>query len=207
VDWHGSLLEEGQDGSGYQYKRNRYYDPKTGRFNSEDPIGLAGGINLYAYAGNNPVMFADPFGLDPCLVKGNCTQVQEGKVGAHNSRKIARLRPDVQDKARTAMALAGTMYRTLYIAESYRTEERQNELYAQGRNGDTGKIVTNCSGAQCPHVEGRAMDVYPVAQGGTPIVKDATPQDMDVVGAVGEAAGFEWGGGWRQPDRPHLEVP
>jgi uncharacterized protein RhaS with RHS repeats len=45
--------------------RNRWYDPQTGRFLSQDPIGLAGGVNLYAYAGNNPASFSDPFGLCP----------------------------------------------------------------------------------------------------------------------------------------------
>ena len=48
---------------GFTYFRNRWYDPNTGRFLTQDPIGLAGGVNLYAYAGNNPVMFSDPFGL------------------------------------------------------------------------------------------------------------------------------------------------
>jgi hypothetical protein len=45
--------------------RNRWYDPGTGRFTQEDPIGFAGGINLYAYAGNDPVTYSDPFGLCP----------------------------------------------------------------------------------------------------------------------------------------------
>ncbi|MEO8397975.1 MAG: RHS repeat-associated core domain-containing protein, partial [Chloroflexota bacterium] len=37
---------------------------------TQDPIGLAGGVNLYAYAGNNPVGFSDPFGLCPEWVDG-----------------------------------------------------------------------------------------------------------------------------------------
>jgi RHS repeat-associated protein len=62
---------------GFTYLRNRWYDPQTGRFLTQDPIGLAGGVNLYAYAGNNPVSFSDPFGLT-CEVKGHCTQSDVG---------------------------------------------------------------------------------------------------------------------------------
>lgn len=43
--------------------RNRWYDPEIGRFISEDPIGLAGGINVFTFAGNNPIAGQDPFGL------------------------------------------------------------------------------------------------------------------------------------------------
>jgi len=41
---------------------HRYYDPIAARFLTRDPIGYAGGINLYAYTGNNPVNRADPGG-------------------------------------------------------------------------------------------------------------------------------------------------
>lgn len=50
--------------NGFYYMRARYYDPKVGRFISEDPIGFDGGdVNLYAYVLNNPVMGIDPSGL------------------------------------------------------------------------------------------------------------------------------------------------
>ena len=50
--------------------RNRYYDPHTGRFTSEDPIGFKADANFYRYVRNNPIIIKDPFGLcscsDPC---------------------------------------------------------------------------------------------------------------------------------------------
>jgi len=49
--------------TGLYYYRNRYYDSKIGRFITTDPIGYAGGINLYAYVGNNPVNWIDSYGL------------------------------------------------------------------------------------------------------------------------------------------------
>ncbi len=57
--------QSGGDVPELSFFRNRAYDMTTGRFTQEDPIGVAGGLNLYQYAGNNPVMFTDPFGLCP----------------------------------------------------------------------------------------------------------------------------------------------
>jgi len=51
------------DGLGIDYYRARYYNPATGRFLSEDPMGFAGsGPNLYEYVGDSPTNFSDPTG-------------------------------------------------------------------------------------------------------------------------------------------------
>jgi RHS repeat-associated protein len=50
--------------SGLYYNNARWYDPQLHRFISEDPIGIAGGLNLYSYTANDPVNFVDPSGLD-----------------------------------------------------------------------------------------------------------------------------------------------
>ena len=50
--------------SGLFYYRARTYDPATGRFLQEDPIGfVSGDLNLYRYVFNNPLVFRDPMGL------------------------------------------------------------------------------------------------------------------------------------------------
>lgn len=45
------------------FNRNRYYQPKYGRFTSKDPIGFSGDSNLYRYANSNPIIYTDPMGL------------------------------------------------------------------------------------------------------------------------------------------------
>jgi RHS repeat-associated protein len=53
------------ESNGFYYMRARYYDPVVGRFISEDPLGFDGGdVNLYVYAGLNPLLLVDPFGLN-----------------------------------------------------------------------------------------------------------------------------------------------
>jgi len=49
--------------TGLHYNGHRYYDPKTGRYLTPDPVGLEGGINPYAYAVGDPVNKIDPSGL------------------------------------------------------------------------------------------------------------------------------------------------
>lgn len=51
------------DETGLHYNWHRYYNPTIGRYLTPDPIGLDGGINLYAYVQNDPVNYIDPYGL------------------------------------------------------------------------------------------------------------------------------------------------
>ncbi|MEE5096193.1 RHS repeat-associated core domain-containing protein, partial [Pseudomonas alliivorans] len=66
--------------TGLHYNTFRYYDPEVGRFITQDPIGVAGGWNLYQYT-LNPNMWIDPTGLTPCL--GTPSQRTAGGTGAN----------------------------------------------------------------------------------------------------------------------------
>jgi RHS repeat-associated protein len=64
--WIGGLgVHDDSDESRLLYMRRRHYDPSLGRFLNRDPIGFAGGLNLFSYGANNPVTFVDHTGLQP----------------------------------------------------------------------------------------------------------------------------------------------
>ena len=66
------------DGTGLYYYRARYYSPSQRRFISEDPIGLSGGANIYAYVGGNPISSVDPMGLAVTIEIGGRTNSSTG---------------------------------------------------------------------------------------------------------------------------------
>ena len=45
-----------------QQFRHRAYDPGTSTWIQEDPLGVAGGVNVYQYNNGNPVSYSDPMG-------------------------------------------------------------------------------------------------------------------------------------------------
>lgn len=65
----------------------RDYDPALGRYGRGDPIGLAGGMNLYRYADNDPLTNSDPFGLDVtvCFYSKGVTHIGYGVGGERDT--------------------------------------------------------------------------------------------------------------------------
>lgn len=105
--WHGSLTEDKADKSGGLYRRNRIYDPGTGRFTQEDPIGLAGGMNLYGFANGDPINFSDPFGL--CTPAPLCPrEYQPGVLGKTLIGLQAVARELWSENRETIVAVAAT---------------------------------------------------------------------------------------------------
>ncbi|WP_405895230.1 polymorphic toxin-type HINT domain-containing protein (plasmid) [Streptomyces sp. NBC_01527] len=78
------------DGTGLLYYRDRYYDPETGRFISQDPIGQAGGTNLYQYALSSPTTYTDPTGNNPMIAACAVGGILDGGISWASQRLSGR---------------------------------------------------------------------------------------------------------------------
>ncbi|GAB1344716.1 polymorphic toxin type 50 domain-containing protein [Gemmatimonas sp.] len=105
--WFGTLAENGAGSTGLLYKRNRYFDPASGRFTQADPIGLGGGLNLYGFANGDPVNYTDPFGL--CPLPQICTAALGAVLGAGGQVLINALSDRPLSENVGTSALAGAL--------------------------------------------------------------------------------------------------
>jgi peptidoglycan L-alanyl-D-glutamate endopeptidase CwlK len=119
-----------------------------------------------------------------------------------NSRKIEDLLPVVATKARALVAAAKRSGIDLLVTSTYRDEESQNALYAQGRTRP-GRRVTNARGGQSYHQYRVAFDVVPLVAGKA-VWDDARLWRR--IGELGESVGLEWAGRWKTfPESPHFQ--
>jgi peptidoglycan LD-endopeptidase CwlK len=115
--------------------------------------------------------------------------------------KIAELKPKVGRMVAEFVKRCKTeLGVSLLITEAYRSPERQNILYAQGRT-TKGHIVTNAKAGQSIHQYKCAVDIVPIIGG-----KLAWNYDFKKLGKIGVACGLEWGGNWKSfKDMPHFQ--
>lgn len=120
-----------------------------------------------------------------------------------NSRKIDDLLPVVQDKVRKFLELCHENDIDILITSTFRDNESQNALYAQGRTAP-GKIVTNAKAGESWHNHRCAIDVVPL-RNGKPVWNGSDPIWQDV-GRLGKEAGLEWAGDWKRfKEFPHFQ--
>jgi len=168
--------------TGWDYFGARYYGSKVGRFTTVDPVlrqkaALADPQrwNRYSYARNNPFRFGDPDGKE-------LVEVQLPGIGRTylDDAFAPRVQQFVQNAQQHGL--------TPQFNSAYRTPEQQRALQSDPN------AVTPAQ--QSLHSAGFAVDVN----------YDSLPNDAQrqVLRDAATAAGLDWGGSFRPPDRPHF---
>ena len=116
-------------------------------------------------------------------------------------RDISALTPLAQMACELFMAECKKQVLKVRITETYRSQERQNELYAQGRTKAGNKVTWTLNSR---HTSRRAWDICQDIKGKE---YDTSTGFFEKCGAVAKKFGITWGGTWKTPDRPHFEIP
>ena len=110
-----------------------------------------------------------------------------------NSRDLKDLDPYVAGLAKQFIAACKKQGIDLLVTSTYRDNESQNALYAQGRT-KAGRIVTNAKAGQSFHNYRLAFDVVPIVNG-KPQWNDF--RTFQKIGAIGKSIGLDWAGDWK----------
>ena len=130
-------------------------------------------------------------------------------------RNVSQLHPELKKKAVKLQKECLKVGIKIKIGECVRTVAEQNALYAKGRNGVPGPIVTKAKGTdyRSMHQWGVAfdffldMDVDKDGKKSDDVFNNATKL-FNKVGAIGKKLGLEWGGDWKSiKDLPHFQLP
>jgi peptidoglycan L-alanyl-D-glutamate endopeptidase CwlK len=110
-----------------------------------------------------------------------------------NSRSLDDLLPAVKERVQRFIEAAKAHNIDLLVTSTYRDNESQNALYAQGRTAP-GSIVTNAKAGQSFHNFRCAVDVVPLINGKPQW--NAQDPVWKTVGELGKQAGLDWAGEW-----------
>jgi len=135
----------------------REYDAETGRWLSKDPIGFDGGVNLYAYADNDPVNLVDPAGDSPRKVRRINPQ------RSYNEGRNAPANPNASDNRYAQRATAQQSSRTANATPRAATQPSMNRIASQPIYRNTyylppgGGTTLNCAPKAAPTAAARAL--------------------------------------------------
>ncbi|MBP2195840.1 RHS repeat-associated core domain-containing protein [Pantoea cypripedii] len=121
--------------TGLHYNLFRYYDPQVGRFTVQDPIGLAGGENLYAYA-PNPFGWIDPLGLNACGPNKKTTFEGVSRRDAFRQAKRDAGIPNSQHPFEVSRARLGDGYGD-FVRNKNGTPIETRQYHFKGEDGAT----------------------------------------------------------------------
>ena len=114
-------------------------------------------------------------------------------------RDILELTPSAQKACNMFLEECKRQGLNVLITETYRSQERQNYLYEQGRTR-SGKKVTWTKNSR--HTSRRAWDICKNVKG----AEYSDSAFFKKCGAIAKSFGITWGGDWSTPDTPHFEI-
>ena len=120
-----------------------------------------------------------------------------------NSRSLDDLVPPAKQRAQAFVEAAKAKGIDLLVTSTYRDNESQAALYAQGRT-TPGDVVTNAKPGQSWHNYRCALDVVALVNG-KPIWNKKDPI-WQKIGEIGKSCGLEWAGDWKDfKEFPHFQ--
>jgi peptidoglycan L-alanyl-D-glutamate endopeptidase CwlK len=126
------------------------------------------------------------------------------EVYQNNQKLLSQVNPSLASAAWNIIEAAQQSGYTLVVAEGYRTVQKQNEYYAQGRT-KPGNIITYKKGGESKHNTGEAVDFDFVING---VQSNASGNNWNFIGNLARQLGLTWGGDWKSfKDLRHVEMP
>lgn len=114
-------------------------------------------------------------------------------------KDMSALTPKAQEACKLFLSECENQGLKVRITETYRSQERQNDLYAQGRT-KAGQIVTWTKKSR--HTSRRAWDICQDIKG----QEYSDSAFFAQCGEIAKGLGITWGGTWKIPDKPHFEI-
>ncbi|MBK7052180.1 MAG: M15 family metallopeptidase [Rhodoferax sp.] len=116
-----------------------------------------------------------------------------------SSRDLNDLHPAVKRRALAMISACDADGITLLITSTYRDNASQDKLYAQGRGGAVGPVVTNAKGGQSWHNWRLAFDIVPIVHGKPCWATTGDAGDSwRKIGDIGNHAGWNGPGDWKR---------